>query len=148
MKTVTWRREYEFLYNGADAQKVADEIVSIGDSATPRQIVDKAMDERTELHKCFEWDNDVAADKYRLQQARYITHHLVIEERFADNDNKPPIRFLVQTSQSEGYKPIERVFRQDDEYQKLLARAMAELRAFKQKYSRLSELSEIFDLIP
>lgn len=148
MKTVTWRREYEFLYKGADAQKVADEIVSIGDSATPRQIVDKAMDKRTELHKCFEWDNDVAADQYRLQQARQITHHLVIEEHFDANEDKPPIRFLVKTSQVEGYKPIERVFRQDDEYQKLLARAMAELRAFKQKYSRLSELSEIFDLIP
>lgn len=35
---------------GADAQKVADEISGIGDSATPAQILDKARDNKSELH--------------------------------------------------------------------------------------------------
>ena len=34
---------------GADAQKVADEISGIGDSATPAQILDKARDNKSEL---------------------------------------------------------------------------------------------------
>ena len=42
------------LYKGVDPQKVAEEIMGIGESATPRQIVDRARDEKSELHKCFE----------------------------------------------------------------------------------------------
>lgn len=42
----------------ADAQKVADEI---GDKkVTPQEILEKARDETSELHKCFEWDDSVA----------------------------------------------------------------------------------------
>ena len=41
----------------ADAQKVADEIRSIGEEVSPVQIVAKARNKDTELHKCFEWDD-------------------------------------------------------------------------------------------
>lgn len=54
----------------ADAQKVADEIGE--KSITPQEVLEKARDENSELHKCFEWDNDIAAEKYRLEQARKI----------------------------------------------------------------------------
>lgn len=64
----------------ADAQKVADEISSIGLSVKPEEIVDKARDESTELHKCFEWDDTKAAERYRLHQARQIVCHLVVWE--------------------------------------------------------------------
>ena len=47
----------------ADAQKVADEILGIGNSATTAQILDKARNEQTELHKCFDWDDAEAAKK-------------------------------------------------------------------------------------
>lgn len=65
----------------ADAQKVADEILAIGNSATTTQILDKARDEQTELHKCFDWDDAEAAEKWRLQQARHIVCNLVIKEK-------------------------------------------------------------------
>lgn len=50
----------------ADAQKVADEILAIGKSATTAQILDKARDEKTELHKCFDWNDAEAAEKWRM----------------------------------------------------------------------------------
>ena len=59
----------------ADAQKVADEI---GDKkVTPQEILEKARDETSELHKCFEWDDSVAAERYRLQQAGNVLRMLV-----------------------------------------------------------------------
>ena len=145
LKTI-WRAEYAHLYKGADAQKVTEEILSIGETATPQQIVDYAKDEATELHKCFEWNDEVAANQFRLQQARNITHHLVIEENEPKED-KPPMRFFVMPVRGNGYVPIQHVFKRENEYQQLLKQAMAELRAFKQKYARLTELQEIFDLI-
>ena len=138
---------FKSLYNGADAQKVADEIVSIGESATPEEIVEKARGTGTELHKCFEWDDTKAAEKYRLHQARQVIHHLVIKQE-EQSDEKPEIHFFHKTENNAGYKTTMFIMSNPDEYQKLLARAYQELRWFKEKYKTLSELDEIFDLIP
>ena len=145
LKTM-WRPEFAHLHKGVDAQKVAEEIVSIGDSATAQQIVEYATNEKSELHKCFEWDDTKAAYQYRLTQARTLTSHLVVENSRPSED-KPYLRFLVMADKSEGYKPIDVVFKRVDEYQRLLATAMSELRNFKQKYAMLTELQDIFDLI-
>lgn len=48
------------------------EICDQMESATPQQILEKARDESTELHKCFTWDDSIAAEKYRIQEARQI----------------------------------------------------------------------------
>ena len=144
-----WLDEFKSLYKGADAQLVADEIMSIGDVATPQQIVDKARDEATELHKCFTWDDKVAAEKYRLHEARQITHHLVIQEPETPEGEapKPPIRFFHQPTNGTGYRSTETIFRNVNQYQQLLETARAELRAFQNKYSRLTELDAVFAAI-
>lgn len=64
---VKWR--FDGRYD-ADPTKCKQEIESIGDDVKPRQIVDYAKNPETELHKCFTWDNDVAAEKWRLYEAR------------------------------------------------------------------------------
>lgn len=144
MVVATWRPGLD-LYK-ADAQKVADEISAIGEDVTPRQIVDRARDSETELHKCFEWDDSKAADKYRLQQARSIVCNLVIKES-VDKPETIPVRVFHKTEGTSGYKPLALVVKDPDEYSKLLAQALSELRAFKLKYHSLSELSEILALI-
>jgi len=147
IKTI-WRSEVASLYKGIDAQIVADEIANIGEAVTAEQIVDKAKDENTELHKCFTWDDEAAAEKYRIIEARQIVRHLVREELPDMKNDTPPLRVFYKTNNGEGYKHIERtIIKREDEYQALLARAMMELRAFKAKYSMLEELREILDLI-
>ena len=147
MITATWRAgRGEAFYKGVDAQKVADEITGIGESVSPQDIVNRARDETSELHKCFEWDDTKAAEKWRIQQARQITYFLVIKEDEKPHD-RPEVRFFVTPKNGEGYKKTEYVVKIDSEYEKLLKQAWAELRAFKQRYSTLKELQEIFDLI-
>lgn len=146
MITAKWKQGFERFYKDVDPNEVAKEIASIGDSATPQDILDKARDESTELHKCFEWDDAIAAEKHRLQQARYVVHFLVIEEEIVPT-SRPEIRLFHKTESAEGYKHTKLIVRQENEYEKLLARAWAELRAFKAKYSCLAELQEIFELI-
>lgn len=142
---VVWRNEYSGATK-ADAALVAAEIGAIGESATPQEVLEKARDEGTELHKCFEWDDTVAAEKYRVIQARTIMRMLVVVEDKPDPD-VPPVRYFYKTTNGDGYKPATLVFRKDSEYQALLKRAYAELKAFKAKYSRLQELEEILALI-
>ena len=129
----------------ADAQKVADEILSIGASATTVQILDMARDEQTELHKCFDWNDAEAAEKWRLQQARNIVCNLVYKE--TSNEPSPPVRLFFKTDSESGYKPTSLILQNKDEYQKLLSRALAELNSFKTKYKTLSELDGVFDAI-
>lgn len=76
----------------AEAQLVGGEIESI-EIKTPEAIIDKARDESTELHRCFEWDDSIAAHEHRKEQARYILNHLrVIIKR---EDAKEPEKSAV-----------------------------------------------------
>ena len=129
----------------ADAQKVADEILAIGSSATTAQILDKARDEKTELHKCFDWDDAEAAEKWRLQQARHDVCNLVIKEK--NETPRPEVRVFFKTDADSGYKPTVLIMQDKDEYRKLLDRALAELNSFKAKYKTLVELDGVFDAI-
>ena len=132
----------------ADPTLVHNEIESIGETFTCKQIVEKAKDRNTELHKCFEWDNEIAADKYRLQQAGLIIRNLVITRVEEGKEQKTPLRMFVSTGERTGaYKPTKSVVRIQSEYENLLERAYSELRAFKNKYSMLKELDEILSLI-
>lgn len=136
---VKWR--IEGIYK-ADAQKVADEI---GDNRiSPQELLEKARDVSSELHKCFEWNDSVAAEKYRLQQARGVLVNLVYKTEKKDAE---PIRYLQITTQKNVYQPTKMFLVQEDEYQNLLKRAKSELESFKKRYHTLSELQEVFEAI-
>ena len=145
MITAKWKEGIGF-YRNANAQIVAEEIMGIGESASPQQIVDKARNPDTELHKCFEWNDSIAAERFRLWQARDICCKLVIKEEVVPED-RPEVRVFVKTAAGENYKPTEIVVKHDGEYEQLLAQAWRELQIFKNKYKMLSELKEILDLI-
>jgi len=142
--TAAWKPGLESLFH-ADAQKVAEEIISIGDSATPQQILDKARGETTELHKCLEWDDGIAAEKYRLQQCRTVARCLVIHETIVEE--RPAIRFFFKPEQSSGYQQARTIVRNEDKYRSLLETALRELGAFRKKYHSLTELETVFEEI-
>ena len=144
MRTVSWKPGFASLHNGADAQKVADEIAAIGEAILPEQIVERARDTETELHKCFTWDDKEAADKWRLHEARQIVCHLVYTDD--EKPEVPPLRCMVQ-AEGPGYKKIEYVRRNVDEYAAMLGRAYGELQAFRAKYKTLSELEPVLNAI-
>ena len=126
----------------ANAQKVAEEI---GDGKFDyKDIVEKARDESTELHKCFEWDDTKAAEKYRLQQARNVVQMLVFTPT---KKEEQPLRVFQITQDKNVYQPTKLFLQNKSEYEALLERALRELEAFKKRYSTLAELEEVFDAI-
>lgn len=126
----------------ADAQKVADEIGN--DKITPQEMIEKARDEQSELHKCFEWNDTVAAEKYRLQQARNVLSMLVFKPK---TEEEQPVRMFSLTTEKSVYQPTKQFLVQADEYQDLLKRALAELETFKKKYRTINELEGLFEAI-
>ncbi len=130
----------------ADAEAVYKEITALGDSFSPADIVEAARDESSELHKCFEWRDEVAAEKYREHQARMIITQLVV--RTETSDNTPvSVRVISSANEVNTYVPTKMLIKSESDYADLLARAKRELQAFQQKYSTLSELQEIFTAI-
>ena len=134
----------------ADAQKCYEEIQEIGEEIKPEQVLDKARDKDSELHKCFDWDDSSAAEKFRLYQARNVLNHLIVIKRDVEEKTEP-IQFRVMLkndrTHGSGYKQTIVMVKDEDEYKKLLEQAYSELHTFKQKYSCLSELANILALI-
>lgn len=147
MLVASWKTD--IYKDKADAQKVADEIKSIGESVRPEEIVDFARNPDTELHKLFEWDDTKAAELYRRQQARTIFCSIVYTETDKSRPACPPVRVFHKESDgySGGYRQTIMMVQERESYQKLLAQAMEELRRFKKKYHMLEEFREIFELI-
>lgn len=147
MITATWgTRSFK-----ADATKCASEIMEICEkmeSATPQQILEKARDESTELHKCFTWDDSKAAEKYRTFEARQVVCCLKIVEQKPDKEPEAtPIRVFYKTGNDSGYKPTQLILKQPDEYKALVERCRKELLTIKQKFHNINEFDEIWELI-
>lgn len=139
MEQVRWKLKGVFK---ADPQKVYAEI---GDTnITPEEVLNKAKNKKTELHKCFIWDNDEAAEKYRLLQARQIIQMLVVTPT---PEEKSPVRVYQITSERNTYQPTRFFLEQPNEYAILLERAKNELQSIKTRYKMLAELEEVFEAI-
>jgi len=69
---VTWQERIQQL-----AQKRRGRI-------TPREVVDDARDDASPLHPLFEWNDGIAADRYREEQARVLIGRVRIEIEVVD----------------------------------------------------------------
>lgn len=68
----------------ADAQKVGEELEKIEYKDAKTVLEAARKNKRSELHKCFEWDDSQAAEQYRLSQAGLILRALVTNEEVED----------------------------------------------------------------
>ena len=140
MQEVRWKFNNFFR---ADPTKCLQEIGE-DSTVTPEQVLEKARNRNSELHKCFEWDDSVAAEKYRLQQARQLIQFLVIVPK---SQEVPAIRCFQITSKKNEYMPTRKFLQNEDERAQLLIRARSELVSFRERYRTLSELESVFEEI-
>lgn len=132
----------------ADPTMVAEEISELGDNITAESMVEMARNPSTELHKCFEWNDTKAAEKYRKIQAGTVVRMLVIDGRelgLNEHTSFQPIRLIQKAADGEPYHPITMILQHPDEYQELLNRALRELTEFQNKYSALNELAALME---
>lgn len=130
----------------ANANKVGKEIESL-DEVKPENIVNFARDKKTELHKCFEWNDGIAAENYRRQQAAAIMNNLVFVVRKDVNSPAKEVKAYVNTQKNQEYKPIDYVLHSPTEYQKMLDKAIRDLQSTRNKYAEIAELQDLYELI-
>lgn len=111
-------------------------------------VVEFARHPDTALHSKFEWDDSLAAERYRLWQARKViaVYVTVVAQ------NTTPVRAYVSLKDDReedggGYRRLEDVLADPVRRSKLLEEALSEANSWKAKYRHLKELEGIFAAI-
>lgn len=131
-------------YHKVDAETAGKELNRIKKKRglTAKAVVDESRDPKARLHKEFEWNDNIAAERFREQQARILIGDLIIE---ADTPaGSTQTRGFVKLSQDSEYESIQEVLADVEATNQLLDRAKTELRWFRDKYSTLKELAGVF----
>lgn len=129
-----------------DAQTAGEELQRIfaeRGELEPADIVAESRDVGAPLHPCFEWNDEVAAEKYRQTQAAKIVRSILTVEETTSGPQE--VRAFVHVQ--EKYCPISVVVNNADKMADLLEAALEELKAFRNKYRKLSELSAVMSAI-
>lgn len=112
-------------------------------AVTAENVLDDNRDEGKPLHGCFEWNNDIAGEKYRLEQAKKIIRSIVVVQQ-TDHEEREPVRFYVSCGKSHEYHPMNIVLESKDMRAEMLDNAKRDFDNFKRKYSTLVDLAEFF----
>jgi hypothetical protein len=150
MKTTSAYKWKTYAYKtSADVAGAVCEELDCTVGLTPANLVDASRAEDAPLHDEFEWDDEIAGEAYRKEQARMMITNLaiVIEEH-----KQEPVRayysfeygFRKNTST---YVSTIKILSDSDKRAQLLERAKGEMIAFKSKYSMLTELADVFESI-
>lgn len=143
--------KYHIKADAQTAGAVCEELEKKG-GLTAEALVDVSRSEDAPLHSEFEWDNDAAAEKYRVSQARYIIRALVIKREDVDEDGNiveeepdaAPVRAFFTVDKQAGYESTQKILTCAEKRIALLDTAMKELHSFERKYQTLTELYPLF----
>ncbi len=70
----------------------------------PEFLVEEAQSKHSKLHDLFDWDDGIAAEKWRVQQARNIINHIV--EVIIVDEEPQEVRSFFSVDNSEGKKYV------------------------------------------
>jgi hypothetical protein len=132
----------------ADPQIVGEEIDRVramgdGELFAPA-VVDAARNKKNPLHSFFEWRDDVAAEAYRVEQARELIRLIRVEDKtISGGSSRAFINVRVDSGRS--YRSVRDIKESVDLRAAVLAAAERELEAFMVRYSELKEVCEFVE---
>jgi hypothetical protein len=134
-----------------EAQQAGEELERIrtwhNGRLEPAMVIEASRDPGAPLHPAFEWDNEAAAERYRIEQAKYLIRS--VEVVITPDATRPPVRAFVSVSRDKdrSYTSTVHALADPDLRQQVLGQALKELEAWQQRYAELVELSQVFAAI-
>lgn len=122
-----------------------DQLQSIYDERgklTPQIVLDVARDPAHPLHNRFEWRDDVAAEKYRRQQAHELIRSVRVVYKPADEKNAAVLGrayHAVRDEEEYAYEPAEKVAADPFLSKLVMADMEREWRALRRRYQHFAE---------
>jgi hypothetical protein len=115
---------------------------------TPEFVVENAKDKDNPIHNCFEWNNNKAANNFRLWQARHIIN---VSVQYINEHPNTPYKVFVSLKEDRkgegGYRELMSVMNNENLRNHLLKDALEEMNIFILKYKELKELAEVISEI-
>ena len=132
--------------------EVMEQIEEKNGSVTSELFLEASRAEESPTHRVFEWNDGIAAEKYRLHQAsRTICAIRVVVRDEGQNEQinpQKPMRAFVNIARDDEkkaqYMNVCDAMSNSRIRNQVLQRALRELRAFQDKYSSLNELAGVF----
>lgn len=124
----------------ADVGIVFSKLVEQG-RGTAAELVKAASDPESPAHPHFDWNNESAAHKFRITQARGFIRALVV----VLPSSPTPVRAFWPIERR--YKRIESIVEDVDLMSSLLARAKADMEVFVARYAQILGLAEARGLV-
>ena len=129
----------------ADPDKIGNELDTIASAnkgrLQPADVVTSARRRTSPLHPYFEWSDKVAAEHYRLDQARTLIRSV----RIVAVEDEPPRHAFHSITDREGtaYRTVGEILRNADLQRLLERQAQRELLAFERRFRELSDVCEL-----
>ena len=92
---------------GLDPQNALDALTEIESKLglTPKNVVEQSRDPSAVLHPCFEWSDDIAAEKFRLNQAATLIRAIKVTIEDVEPIEYRPFVHVVENSEPQ-YKNV------------------------------------------
>ena len=133
--------------NKANAQMIGEALAEVTKAAkgrlTPQATEKAAQDPESPLHKHFEWNNEVAGYKFRIEQARSLIRSIHAVE--TKEKERPPMRAFLSIADKGGvsYRAVEEVLSSAELQRKVLEQAHRDLIAFETRYRSLEDVCKL-----
>ena len=135
----------------ADPQAVGEVCERLDEEGrlTPEDLLEESRDEDAPLHDYIEWDDSVAAEKYRIRQCAHVIRCIVtvVEHEESEIVTKAFVSLHEPGGKKETYKSVAVALQDVTTRDVVLRNAKRELMTFKRKYVQLSELADVFKAI-
>lgn len=161
----SWRSGYSYKTSADTVGKALAKIEERDGSVTSKAFLEYSRPEESETHSMFEWDDSIAAEKYRLSQSGRIINQLQIE--IVRTGDSVPMQTSVEVNNGELIQKVSAfvnvmpkstrgfatfnntISALNDKVKRdaVLANAMSDLESFMEKYQTLDELSGVINSI-
>lgn len=121
-----------------DVQAIGEELEKLANRGelTAEKVVEEAKNANSPMHSWFEWDDTVAAQKYREHQARVLIGSIVI---YHEPEKKTRAFYVIKEEKSPVYHHITEI-RSDDLMKKRLAeQALKEMEVWAKRYEEIAD---------
>ena len=134
-----------------DPEKVAKCLGKLGPDVTPRAVLDIAKTKSNPMHSYFEWDDTEAAEKYRIDQAKYLIRNLTVtlvrEEKDTTTRKYVSLGIGISDGKESTYKTVENVLDDPSLRDQAIRKVWNQLLSIKQRYESFVEFSEVWTAI-
>lgn len=139
----SWKKDYRGTRSNIDIVKKELEAIEKQDGKISAQaVVERARPENSALHKFFDWNDETAAEKHRLAQARHIINMVVVEIKNKDKQSLVT-RAYVEVDNRTGYRSLSVVVKSPSLRSQLLTQALKDVEIYSAKYAILIEVTDL-----